>query len=236
MPEPYYQDEFVKIYNCDWREVLPIEADLVLTDPPYGVSIMGSGSAIGQVGGHYDGPRPFGGKKNPKPHAAHAAARGLYHPVANDHSPGEAKESAEALAKTPKQIWWGGNHYGEVLGDSSCWLIWDKENTGDFADAELAWTNLTGAVRMFRHRWNGMLRASEKGQRWHPTQKPVALMDWCIQRAKLEPNSMIFDPFMGAGPVAVAAKAQGHRYVGCELVEEYCEIAAERCQQGYLGL
>lgn len=221
MTGPYYQDDLVTIYNCDWREVLPIEADLVLTDPPYGISIVDGGGAIRSVaqrGRHKD----------------QLATRPVYIKVANDGSPDEAKQAIDSLSETPKQIWWGGNHFGEVLGDASCWLVWDKENdSAPFADCELAWTNLDGAVRMFRHRWNGMLRASEK-TRWHPTQKPVALMDWCITKAKLKPNSLVFDPFMGAGSVAVAAKAQGHRYVGCELVEKYCEIAAKRCAQDYL--
>ena len=222
--QPYYQDDLVTIYNCDWRDVLPIEADLVLTDPPYGISIVGDTGFIGNRAGRPNG-RPYG---------KGAALKSKYIPVTNDHSPNEAKQSINALHNTPKQIWWGANHFGEVLSDASCWLVWDKENgDNNFADCELAWTNLEGAVRIFRHRWNGMLRASEK-TRWHPTQKPVALMDWCIAKAKLEPNSLIFDPFMGSGPVAVAAKRAGHRYVGCELVEKYCEIAAKRCGQDYL--
>ena len=214
MTEPYYQDDLVVIYNCDWREVLPIEADLVLTDPPYGISIV---KKDGHVGG--------GSRSVPST---------VYRQVLNDHSPDEAKEFIRATSSTPKQILWGANHFGEALGDASCWLVWDKDNGGtNFADCELAWTNLDGAVRIFRHRWNGILRASEK-TRWHPTQKPVALMDWCIAKAKLAPNSLIFDPFMGSGPVAVAAKRAGHRYVGCELVEKYCGIAAKRCAQDYL--
>lgn len=224
MTGPYYQDDFVTIYHGDWRDVLPIEADLVLTDPPYGISIVDS---KGNVGGRNI--RKDGSKRKDK-----LATMGDYVPLANDGSPLEAKLSVEALRTAPKQIWWGGNHFGEAFGDASCWLVWDKENdSSSFADCELAWTNLEGAVRIFRHRWNGMLRASEK-IRWHSTQKPVALMDWCIAKAKLEPNSLIFDPFMGAGPVAVAAKRAGHRYVGCELVEKYCEIAAKRCGQDYL--
>lgn len=226
---PYYQDDLVTIYNCDWREVLPIEADLVLTDPPYGIGAVDPDGTVG--GGTRISIKWESGK------AVRSKSRGLvkYRHVDNDHSPDEARECVSALTQVPKQIWWGANHYGDTLGAASCWLVWDKQNgTTDFADGELAWTNLDGAVRFFRHKWHGMFRDSEKAIHYHPTQKPVALMDWCIARAKLKPNSLIFDPFMGSGPVAVAAKRAGHRYVGCELVEKYCEIAAKRCGQDYL--
>lgn len=229
MPDPYYSDDQVTIYNCDWRELAEVvEPDLVLADPPYGINAVSKHGVIGGASGVRV--RVTGGR------AVRLPAKREYRAVHNDHASDEAKVAVEMLRLTPKQIWWGANHYGEAFGDASCWLVWDKENSGDFADCELAWTNLPGAVRMFRHQWNGMLRASERGSRWHPNQKPVALMDWCLVRAKLEPNSLVFDPFMGGGPVAVAAKAQGHRYIGCEVIEEYCEIAAERCQQAYLGI
>ena len=72
--------------------------------------------------------------------------------------------------------------YANALPNSSCWIVWDKENTGNFADAELAWTNQDTVVRVFKHMWNGMLKASEREQkRVHPTQKPVALAEWCFE-------------------------------------------------------
>lgn len=225
-PEPYYQDDLVTIYNCDWRELLPLQPDLVLTDPPYGVKVVGQGrkNIVGAV------------TNTAKTRRMHISSRGIEHePVLNDHSPDEAKAAVEQLSFVKKQIWWGGNYYASALGDASCWLVWDKvADKGFMADVELAWTNFDRASCIFRHQWLGIFRASESGLHFHPTQKPVALMNWCIQKAKLKPNSLVFDPFMGAGPVAVAAKAQGHRYVGCELVEKYCEIAAKRCAQDYL--
>jgi site-specific DNA-methyltransferase (adenine-specific)/modification methylase len=230
MPEPYYRDEQVTIYNCDWREVVTqVAPDLVLTDPPYGINAVGKTGVIGGASSERVRLDRHG-------RAMRLPAKRQYQKVVNDHSTEEAKAAVEALCLTPKQIWWGANHYGEALGDATGWLVWDKETNGDFADCELAWTNLPMAVRIYRHLWNGMMRASERGMRWHPNQKPVALMDWCLVKAKLEPSSLVFDPFMGGGPVAVAAKAQGHRYIGCDVVEEYCEIAAQRCQQAYLGI
>jgi site-specific DNA-methyltransferase (adenine-specific)/modification methylase len=107
-------------------------------------------------------------------------------------------------------------------------LIWDKQNTGDFADCELAWTNLPKAVRIFRHLWNGMIRAGEeKGQqRVHPTQKPIAVMQWCIEQAGMPET--ILDPFMGSGTTGVAAVRLGRKFIGIEREPRYFDIAIER--------
>jgi DNA modification methylase len=122
---------------------------------------------------------------------------------------------------------WGGNYYN--LPPSSCWLVWDKENTGDFADCELAWTNLPKAVRIFRHMWNGFLRASERDtRRVHPAQKPVVLMKWCIEQAGSVRS--IIDPFMGSSPVGVAAVQAGIEYVGIEIDPYMFEIAHRRIE------
>src|SRR5207247_1043787 len=97
------------------------------------------------------------------------------------------KESASddrillSLGAAARSIIWGGNYFSHLLDPRASWLIWDKLNSGDFADCELAWTNLDQAARLFRHRWNGMIRQSENNApRVHPTQKPIALMKWCL--------------------------------------------------------
>lgn len=104
----------------------------------------------------------------------------------------------------------------------------------DCRAAELAWTNLCSSVRIFRHRWFGLLRDSEKGEHWHPTQKPVELMRRCIQQAKLP--TLILDPFMGSGTTLRAAKDLGRKAIGIEIEEKYCEIAAKRMAQEVLPL
>jgi hypothetical protein len=126
------------------------------------------------------------------------------------------------------QIIFGGNYF--PLPPAKCWLVWDKVNGEcDFADAEMAWTNINGAVRLIRHQWAGMLRDSERNvSREHPTQKPVAVMAWAIDKAKLAPNSVILDPYMGSGTTGVAALQTGHRFVGIERHEAYFNIACER--------
>jgi len=125
-------------------------------------------------------------------------------------------------------IVFGGNYY--YFPPSSCWLVWDKMNgKSDFADCELAWTNLKKAVRKIEFLWNGMLRG-EKGARVHPTQKPVTVMKWCIEH--LPDNCQtIFDPFTGSGTTGVAAVRLGRKFIGIEIEEKYCEIAAQRISE-----
>jgi DNA modification methylase len=131
-------------------------------------------------------------------------------------------------------IVFGGNFY--ALPPSQCWLVWDKDNGAtDFADCELAWTNLPGAVRRIRYRWQGMLQehmGADKERRVHPTQKPLPVMRWCIERA---PDAQtIIDPFMGSGTTLRAAKDLGRQAIGIEIEERYCEIAAQRLSQEVL--
>jgi hypothetical protein len=134
------------------------------------------------------------------------------------------------------QIIWGGNYFS--LPPSMRWLVWDKRNDGnDFADCELAWTNIDKAVRIFRHRWNGMLQENagrRKEERLHPTMKPLNLMKWCITQVPHSVCSLV-DTFMGSGTSLVAAKDLGILATGIELEERYCEIAANRLRQSVLN-
>ena len=110
-------------------------------------------------------------------------------------------------------------------------MVWDKVNgSTDFADCELAWTSLGKPVRIFRKQWMGA-HAKERidFDRFHPTQKPVDLMAWCINHAPKADT--ILDPFMGSGTTLVAAKQLGRRAVGIEIEEKYCAIAVQRLAQ-----
>jgi hypothetical protein len=162
--------------------------------------------------------------------ASHIVDVGKYAPVIGDDSPATAIRAVEHfLATYPDAIhvWWGGNYYADHLPPSSCWLVWDKETTGNFADCELAWTNQVKAARLFRHRWNGMLRESEHERRWHPTQKPAALAAWVYDTLGHECDT-VFDPFGGSGPALLAAEQRGKTFFGCELSTEYVAILLER--------
>ena len=185
--------------------------DMVFTDPPYGISIVGK---TGHVGGDK------------------LAKVGDYAPVANDDSTDVAVSAITLLnalgAKV--EIIWGGNYYSSQLPDSSCWIVWDKDNTGNFADAELAWTNQDSAVRVFKHQWNGMIKASERGEkRVHPTQKPVALAEWCFDQYG-EACTSVLDLFAGSGFALMACERKGKTGYMMELAPAYCDVIINRWQ------
>lgn len=208
---PYYEQDGITIYHADCRDVLPLldPVDLVMTDPPYGIGESrekninrGTDRAPGRDYGHFDWDQET---------------------VASD------------LIYQCRDVgkWaciFGGNYY--AMPPSSCWLIWDKEINGDFADAELAWTNYPCAVRLLRHMWNGMLRVGREA-RFHPTQKPLAVIKWAISLAPA--SETVLDPFMGSGTTLRACKDLGKRCIGIEREERYCEIAVNRLAQGVLA-
>lgn len=199
------------------------KADMVFTDPPYGISIV-SGNKIG-------GDKPFGSKPvRGTDGASNIVKANVYAPVAGDDSIDVAVEAIQLIAtlNAKVEIIWGGNYYAQALKNSSCWIVWDKENTGNFADAELAWTNQTSAVRIFKHMWNGMVKASEHGQkRVHPTQKPVALAEWCFERYGQECATVI-DLFGGSGSTLIACEKSGKVGFIMELSPDYCDVIVKR--------
>lgn len=215
---PYYEEAGITIYHGDCREILPQlgRFDLLLTDPPYGI-----GQAAGMGGGGFDG---FGNraKREPKRY------EGTW-----DHKRPEPELFLLCLNSVDKAIVWGGNYFADILPDSTKWLVWDKQQTmPTYSDAELAWTNLSGnSVKMFRQCGAGIM-AVEK-VRFHPTQKPLALMKWCI--SLVDAPLSLLDPFMGSGTTIIASKDMHINAVGIELEENYCEIAANRLRQSVLN-
>jgi DNA modification methylase len=196
-----------ELWHGDCREVLPLlpACDLILTDPPYG---------IGEAAG-----------KN-KSRGKAAIARD-YGNDEWDNEPPPAWVIELMRAKAKWQVLFGGNYYS--LPPATCWLVWDKENgDSDFADCELAWTNLPKAVRRLRWRWAGMLQQdmANKEQREHPTQKPVPVMRWALLQAK--DAATVCDPFMGSGTTGVACALEGRAFTGIERERKYFDIACER--------
>jgi hypothetical protein len=133
------------------------------------------------------------------------------------------------------QVWWGANYYSEAVAPSPCWLVWNKETTGNFADCELAWTNSDSAAKLFTHRWNGMLRDSEREKRWHPTQKPAALAAWAISLFCAE-GDIVLDPFGGAGWSLLGAEQSGRRALVIEKSPEYVAVIMERASIAFPGI
>ena len=197
----------------DCLEILPTleGVDSVLCDPPYGIGETGS---TNKTRGKLAVSKDYGSKS--------------WDNKAN-------QEWIDAILKLDvPSIIFGGNYY--TLPPTSCWLIWDKENgKTDFADCELAWTNLKKAVRLVKWKWQGMLQKNmghKKEERVHPTQKPVGVMEWCITHLPKDTQT-ILDPFMGSGTTLVACAKMGRAGIGIELDPDYFEIACKRVAEAY---
>jgi len=200
--------EGVTLHLGDCREILPTlgKVDAVVTDPPYG---------IGEAAG-----------KN-KSRGNLAVAKD-YGTDEWDNKPVTADLMRLVRSAGRFSIIFGGNYYD--CPPASCWLVWDKENgTNDFADCELAWTNLPKAVRRLKFMWNGMLRAHGEPRGDHPTQKPIGVMKWCIEQLPAD-CLQILDPFMGSGTTGVAAAKMGRHFIGIEREPKYFDIACRRIQ------
>lgn len=213
---PIYDRDGITIYNADCRDVLPhidpSSVGLLLTDPPYGV----------KWNTDYD--RFTGGASK---------FRGNFAPIANDDQPFDPSP----LLGFPRVVLFGANVYSDRLPRSS-WLVWDKRppsgSKGVLSDGEVAWCSHGHGVYIYSHYWDGFNRETERGiPPLHPTQKPVALMRWILERYS-KPGDLILDPYMGSGPVAAAAYQLGRRYIGIELVPEYCQVAINRLAQPVL--
>jgi site-specific DNA-methyltransferase (adenine-specific) len=216
--KPYYDDGQVTVFHADCREVLPgldpAAVALVLTDPPYGV-----------------------GERTDRQTRGRAAATGCYDfpPVYGDDEPFDPTP----LLRFPRLILFGANYFAGQLPASPSWVVWDKRDgvpSNDNADAEMAWTNLGGPARVYRHLWNGMIKASERTQRrLHPTQKPVALMARLIAQ-HTRPGDLVLDPYAGSGPVVRAARDLGRRCIAVEIEQRYCATIVQRLAQQVLPL
>jgi site-specific DNA-methyltransferase (adenine-specific)/modification methylase len=210
----YYEEpeNGITIYCGDCRDILPhLESvDLVLADPPYGISYCHGAERISNAS-RFNGVRIHGDDKpfDPTP-----------------------------FMDQRKVILWGANNYADKLPASRGWLVWDKRvqsSVNDQSDCELAWTNILTTARIFYHVWDGFRKGTEHGTtRVHPTQKPVALMLWCIGKAGSVQS--ILDPYMGSGTTLVAAKQLHRRAIGIEIEEKYCAIAKQRLRQEVLPL
>ena len=182
----------------------------LVTDPPYGI---GADASMHKAGGTKYG--------------AAAAAKREY--AATNWDNAIAQDAVDLARKiTFWHVIFGGNYYN--LPPSRCWLVWDKQNgTNDFADCELAWTNLNKPVRRIEWMWNGMLRKGKEPRGEHPTQKPEGVMKWCIEHLP-DGADTILDPFMGSGTTGVAAVKLGRKFIGIEIDPRYFDIACRRIE------
>src|SRR3990167_11093156 len=173
--------------------------DAIVTDPPYGENIGSMGFTTNIHGG--------------------VALRNDYKGLAEWDKAVDWGYFTEMFRVSKRQLVFGGNFY--TLPPSRCWLIWDKKDSGkysnDFADVEMAWTSLNAPARLIRYIWHGMIQQNMKGKetRYHPTQKPIAVMIRAIEMIT-KPNDLVFDPFLGSGSTGIACVITGRRFIGCE--------------------
>lgn len=197
------------LYLGDCAEIMPTlgRVDAVVTDPPYGIG---------------ESDKNFASRSK-------LANADKYTRSEWDKAP-PAQEVIDLMRSISKyQIIFGGNYFH--LPPTSCWLVWDKQNgNNDFADCELAWTNLKKAVRRIYWRWNGMIRKGDD-VREHPTQKPEGVMAWCLTH--IPDADTILDPFMGSGTTGVACVKAGRSFIGIERDPTYFDIARRRIEVAY---
>jgi len=197
-----------------------VKADMVFTDPPYGKEVVQSN----QVGG--GGPTKFGkiGGRNIVPSST-------YKKIEGDDTTDSARDFYLCcIAQGIKNLFfWGGNYFTDFLPPSPCWVIWDKENTGNFADVEMAWTSMDKGAKLYRWLWNGLsrkgARKEELTSRVHPTQKPVGLF---VEIFKDFPFEVCLDGFGGSGSTLIAAEQTGRTAYLMEIDCLYVQVILER--------
>lgn len=199
----------VSLYCGDCLDIMP-DADAVITDPPYGSN------------NNCDYSRFSGGLA---PHKEQT-----FDPIVNDDKPFDPTP----WLRYDKVIMWGYHHFAKHLPVGTV-LVWLKKRDSQFgsvlSDAEIAWQKGGCGVYVFRHIWNGFDRETERGETaLHPTQKPVSLFRWCIERLT-EPGETVLDPYMGVGSCGRACQQTGRNFIGIEIVQDYFDIAQQRLNE-----
>lgn len=190
------------------------KADMVLTDPPYGISIVGDNGKIG---------------------AGKLAQNNTYMPVKGD----ETTETTKAFYNTcvelglDRFILFGGNYFADFLPFSDSWLIWDKRGdmtSNNFADGEMAWCSFHTPVRIYKQVWNGMIREGEKEKRVHPTQKPIKILAGILSDFSNE-NDIVLDCFGGSGSTLIACEQLNRTCYMMEYEPHYIDVIINRWEQ-----
>ncbi|MES2782606.1 MAG: DNA methyltransferase [Pseudomonadota bacterium] len=209
------------LYNADCRDVLPTlgKVDAVVTDPPYGIGADEAAKKAAEQRKAAQA-KPLGQRTK--------AGRGWadYGETNWDTERPPPEIFGLILEAGKNQIIWGGNYFTDLLPPTMQWLVWDKgQRDFSLADCEFAWSSQQRAARIFNYaRAKALLDGKE-----HPTQKPIALMKWCIEI--LPKPQTILDPFMGSGTTGIAAVQMGRKFIGIEREPKYFDIAAKRIEQ-----
>jgi site-specific DNA-methyltransferase (adenine-specific) len=196
----------LRLSDC-YDVVDSVKFDYILTDPPYG--------------GNFD--------TNYKRFTGGVSDKNKYEPITGD----DVSFDASAWASRGKALMFGYQFWASTVSTGTV-LVWKKKRDSKLgkmlSDAELAWMNHGCGVYIFDHEWDGFMRASERGKSLHPTQKPVALMEWCLEKLGVKEGETVFDPFMGVGATGIACVKNGINFIGCEIVPKYYQIAKQRIE------
>ena len=186
--------------------------DLAIVDPPYGSKVGKGGYMNNSVSGGI-------------------ARRKKYHLALWEQDRPSVDYFNELIRVSKNQIIWGGNYFCDLLETSQGWIVWDKVIPAGvaYADCELAWTSFDMATKMFTYRWSGMMQENMKNKedRIHPTQKPVALYEWLLNRYAKD-GDIILDTHVGSASSLIACHKTNHKFVGFELDEHYYNLAKKR--------
>lgn len=221
-----------------------VKAELLLTDPPYGISVVHAA----KVGGGWTAalqrcPEKWGGtdlstsrtQARGRVGGGHIVKSRLYREIIGDDTTETARANYDAAAdRSDNQIIFGGNYFTDFLPPSRCWVVWDKQNTGNFADAELAWTSFDKGVKLYHFLWNGLCRAGsrevEGKTRVHPTQKPVGMLGDILKDFTKE-GEIVLDCFGGSGSTLIACEQLNRRCRMMELDPHYCDVIIARWEK-----
>ena len=188
--------------------------DLVLSDPPYGISVVGDNGKVG---------------------ADNLAKNGIYMPVKGDETTDTTKEFYNACVSKDidKYILFGGNYFIDFLPFSDSWIIWDKRGdmaSNNFADGEMAWCSFHTPVRIYKQVWSGMIKEGEHEKRVHPTQKPIRMLCDILKDFSKE-NENIFDGFGGSGSTLIACEQTNRNCYMIEYEPHYVDVIIARWEQ-----
>lgn len=208
VPAPYFEDDTAILFCEKMEEILPYmtkKAEILLTDPPYGIPA----SAWERTSFGNNGRAKLWG---------------------NAVTWDRAEQGFFDVPRTyaDEAIIWGGNNY--ISPPSARWLIWDKKQTTTRSECELAWTTMTGGNKIFRMSRIDAYFNKRLFPKEHPNEKPIQLLVWCLHFFGKK-GVTILDPFAGVGTTMIAAALCGHKSIGIEISEKYCEIAVKRIQQ-----
>ena len=190
------------------------KADMVFTDPPYGINVVKNDMVGADFG---------------------VAKKGQYKPIANDDTKDVAQEFYQTCVSLGMNnfIIWGGNYFTDFLPFSDGWLIWNKRAGTDirntFADGEMAWCSFHTPIRIYDQLWNGMIREGEKEKRVHPTQKPIRTLAEIIEDHVK--GKIIYDGFLGSGSTMVATHQKQKVCYGIEMSPDYCQTIVDRMKK-----